>query len=165
MIVQILKKIVVVILTIVIVLSGLLFLASQFSFLKVVEVSGLSMYPTFNDGDTLLMSKVPYMFDNDCKRDDVIVFEKNDTHYIKRVIGLPGETISIEDNNIMIDGAILDETFIEDDVDYTDMDGMCLGDNEYFVLGDNRANSADSRESYLGAISKDLIHGKILFLE
>ena len=129
------------------------------------EVVGSSMEATLHDGDNLLVDKISYRF-TDPERFDIVVFpyryEKN-TYYIKRIIGMPGETVEIDENgNIYIDGEILEETYGNEVI----LDGgvanggITLGEDEYFVMGDNRNNSTDSRSSNVGNIHRNDILGK-----
>lgn len=133
-----------------------------------VIVSGSSMEPTFQDGDNVFINKFTYLF-SDPERFDVIVFplknEKN-TYYIKRIIGLPGETVQIgEDGTIYINGEVLNEDYGAEIIN-ADMIGLAenpvmLGKEEYFVLGDNRNYSNDSRMDKIGNIKKSDIIGKV----
>ena len=121
-----------------------------------VRVSGQSMYPTFEGGEILLLSKV-----SDIKRYDVIVLNRSvkSDHLIKRVYGMPGETIKVKNNKVYIDGKA-----IADDYGYgitNDFAEVKLGDDEYFVLGDNRIISLDSRS--IGAVKEDKIKGKVIY--
>ncbi len=125
-------------------------------------VEGLSMFPTFNNGDYLIIDEISYRF-NDPARGDVIVFRHSEgVFYIKRVIGLPGETVSISRGTVTItrtDGTLLtlDESYvINEDATYTL--SATLGPEQYFVMGDNRPKSSDSRS--WGALSEDDIIGK-----
>lgn len=129
------------------------------------KVDGDSMYPTLHDGDNLIVDKISYRF-NDPERFDVIIFpypQNEKVFYIKRVIGLPGETIQIDyDGNIYIDDEILEE-----DYGYEVMvnpgiaaEPITLGEDEYFVLGDNRNESNDSRAVDVGVIEEDDIVGR-----
>ena len=128
-------------------------------------VSGASMENTLNDGDNLIVDKISYRL-HDPKRFDVIVFPyqyEEKTYYIKRIIGLPGETVYIDDfGNIYIDGELLEESYGKDVI--ADPGNACepikLADDEYFVLGDNRNNSYDSRFDLVGPIDRDIIIGK-----
>lgn len=131
------------------------------------EVSGSSMEPTLTDGDNLIVDKISYRF-NEPERFDIIVFpfqyQKN-TYYIKRIIGLPGETVQIdEDGVIYINGEVLYESYGREIID-SDKIGIAeepiiLGPDEYFVLGDNRNHSSDSRIPEVGNIKKDQIIGR-----
>ena len=127
------------------------------------EVSGHSMEDTLDDGDNLIVDKLTYRF-RDPVRFDIIVFPykyKEDTYYIKRIIGLPGEMVQItEEGDILINGEILEESYGREVMKSPGIaaDPIVLGDNEYFVLGDNRNASADSRDPSVGVISgKDIV--------
>lgn len=128
------------------------------------EVMGSSMYPTLVEGDQLIVEKVSYHF-TDPKRFDVIVFpypEDPSVHYIKRIIGLPGETVQISGETIYINGEPLEEDFGTSEMGTAGIaaEPITLGDDEYFVLGDNRSVSKDSRYESVGNIHKDDITGK-----
>ena len=133
---------------------------------SVTQVVGNSMYSTLEDGDVLILNKFKYRF-FDIERGDIISLENDDTKYlIKRVIGLPGDSISIKDNTLYINGEVYIENYLEEGLVYDDFELTSLGydvipDDMYFVLGDNRADSVDSRE--IGLISKDDVIGKISF--
>ena len=127
------------------------------------EVSGYSMEDTLDDGDNLIVDKLTYRF-RDPVRYDIIVFPykyKEDTYYIKRIIGLPGEMVQItEEGNILINGEILEESYGREVMKSPGIaaDPIILGEDEYFVLGDNRNASADSRDPSVGVISgKDIV--------
>ncbi len=133
-------------------------------------VDGESMSPTLSDGDNLLVDKLSYRF-SDPKRFDIIVFPyqyAQNTYYIKRIIGLPGETVRIaEDGTIYINGEVLIESYGKEIIS-ADKIGIAaqeitLGDDEYFVLGDNRNNSSDSRNPAVGNIKREDIVGKAFF--
>jgi signal peptidase I len=128
-------------------------------------VSGSSMVPTFEDGQYLIIDEISYRL-NDPKRDEVVVFRyPNDPtkFFIKRIIGLPNETVDIKNNTIVItskehpDGFTLDQSYIKNETNNNMR--FELKDNEYFVMGDNRIASSDSR--YWGAVSRDLLIGKV----
>ncbi len=130
------------------------------------EVMGESMYPALSSGDQLIVDKISYQF-TDPKRFDVIVFPfqyQEDTYYIKRIIGLPGETVQIEDGVIYINGSPLNESYGSEEIKNPGLasTAVTLGEREYFVLGDNRNDSSDSREPSVGNISRDEIIGKAL---
>ena len=133
-------------------------------------VVGDSMLPTLHDGDNLWIDKISYRF-SDPKRFDVVIFPpRNNSQkiYIKRIIGLPGETVEIKENgDILINGEKLIENYGMEVID-PDRRGLAsspitLGKDEYFVLGDNRNNSEDSRRSIVGNVKKKEIIGKAVF--
>ncbi len=131
------------------------------------EVDGRSMEPTLSDGDNLFVDKISYRF-HDPERFDIIVFPfqyKEDTYYIKRIIGLPGETVQIDtDGNIYINGEILQESYGKEVIKPENIgravEPITLGEDEYFVMGDNRNNSSDSRTEMVGNIHRKDIIGK-----
>lgn len=128
------------------------------------HVNGESMNPTLEDGDNLIVDKISYRF-TDPERYDIIVFPyqyQEDTFYIKRIIGMPGETVQIIDGMVYIDGEVLEESYGKEVMEYTGIAGdpVVLEEDEYFVLGDNRNNSSDSRDPSVGNIKKEKIIGK-----
>ncbi len=131
------------------------------------EVDGSSMEPMLSNGDNLLVDKLTYRF-KDPERFDIIVFSfkyKEDTYYIKRIIGLPGETVQIdEQGNIYINGEILEESYglevIKPERVGLAQDPIVVGEDEYFVLGDNRNNSTDSRTQIVGNVNRKDIIGR-----
>lgn len=131
---------------------------------SVTQVVGSSMYPTLKDGEVLILNKFQYRF-FDIKKGDIVSLDYEDTKYlIKRIIGLPGETVKIVDNKLYINDKIYEEEYLSDDLQYDDFSLTDLGyskipENMYLVLGDNRENSLDSRE--IGLIKKEDINGKI----
>ncbi|HJB00098.1 MAG TPA: signal peptidase I [Candidatus Mediterraneibacter merdavium] len=128
------------------------------------QVSGESMETTLSDGDHLIVDKISYRF-NEPQRYDIIVFpyrlEKN-TYYIKRIIGLPGETVQVVDGYVYINGVQLDEHYGNDVMNEAGLaaEPLTLGPDEYFVLGDNRNNSQDSRTANVGVIHRDEVLGR-----
>ncbi len=131
------------------------------------EVSGSSMETTLQDGDSLLVDKISYRF-NDPKRYDIVIFpyKYGDRQYfIKRIIGLPGETIRIDtDGNIYVNDVVLSENYGAEVIldPGRAIEEVTLGENEYFVMGDNRNHSMDSRDPSVGNISKKDILGKAM---
>lgn len=129
------------------------------------EVDGESMTPTLQDHDNLIVDKISYRF-RDPERFDIIVFPykyEEDTFYIKRVIGLPGESVRIDwDGNIFINGQILSENYGKEVMKNPGRaeTEIILGENEYFVLGDNRNDSKDSRNEQVANIKKEEIIGR-----
>lgn len=154
-------------------LNTLLFvgLVVLFSFIFVnfigqrTTVSGSSMEATLSDGDNLMVDKLSYRF-SDPSRFDIVIFPpryEESTLYIKRIIGLPGETVQIDyDGNIYINGNILMENYGREVIRNPGIavEPVTLADDEYFVLGDNRNNSTDSRVEQVGPIKRGEIIGK-----
>ncbi|MCI5774345.1 MAG: signal peptidase I [Erysipelotrichaceae bacterium] len=133
--------------------------------IRPISVNGNSMYPTLKDKDFGIAS-VYKTFINDVKRDDIVIIHLESGEYIiKRVIGLPNETVSCENGVVMIDGEPLDQTYLDQeyvstfDVFTEDFAPVTLGSDEFFVMGDNRPNSKDSR--YYGAFKYDDIKGVV----
>lgn len=134
-------------------------------------VNGDSMYPALNDGESLMVNKLAYKL-GEVERFDVVVFphynetKGEEVYYIKRVIGMPGELIQIDNGLIYINGELLSESYGYYDKDLPYYNGIAeeefyIGEDEYFVLGDNRNNSDDSRT--IGCVNKDIIIGEAVY--
>ena len=128
------------------------------------QVQGESMEPMLQDGDNLIVDKITYHFKAP-QRFDIIVFPfqyKEDTYYIKRIIGLPGETVQIREGNVYIDGVLLAENELFDKIADPGIaqSELLLGSDEFFVLGDNRNASSDSRDPSVGMIQREDIVGR-----
>ena len=129
------------------------------------RVSGLSMETTLQDGDNLIVDKISYRF-HDPSRYDIIVFPykyEENTFYIKRIIGLPGEIVQVKDGYTYINGKKLTSDIYGREV--MDEPGIAeepikLGSDEYFVLGDNRNHSQDSRDPYVGVLKRSDLLGR-----
>ena len=128
------------------------------------RVSGQSMQPTLHDGDNLLVDKLTYRF-RDPKRYEIVVFPykyEENTYYIKRIIGLPGETVQVKNGEVYIDGEILGEDYGAEAMEDAGIasEPIELGTDEYFVLGDNRNHSSDSRDPSVGVLRREDLIGR-----
>ncbi len=132
------------------------------------RVDGVSMYPVLHDSDIIGLYKLEYIYRKPA-RGDIVVFKHHNEHFVKRIIGLPGEVIKIQGGKVYINGQKLDETaylpagvyttqgnFLVEGVSYS------IPQAKYFCLGDNRLNSTDSRD--FGPVDKKLIEGKVIFI-
>ena len=135
---------------------------------QAVTMQESSMEPTISVGDSFFVNRFVYKFSSP-KRGDIIVFRTNASDdaalHIRRVIGLPGETVQIKDGQILIDGEVYNE-----DNDFPEITNpgiastsVTLESGEYFVLGDNRNNSEDSRYADIGMVQKKYIVGQLWF--
>ena len=127
-------------------------------------VNGSSMNPTLENSDKVLLDKVLYKIGK-LKRYDIVVFDYHHSSvYVKRIIGVPGEKITIRKGRVYVNGKILkDDPLLNDKMHYSGIakNGVELGEDEYFVLGDNRNNSHDSRYEQVGVVKKSDIIGKV----
>lgn len=130
-------------------------------------VDGESMELSLYDQDRLLIDKLTYQF-QDPERFDIVVFypygKDVDEYYVKRVIGLPGETVQIVGEDIYINDVLLEEDYGKDPITYAGMaaESVLLGEDEFFLLGDNREVSFDSRYEEIGLVHKNMIAGHTL---
>lgn len=127
-------------------------------------VDGQSMEPTLQDGNNLIVDKLSYRF-RDPKRYEIIVFPykyEENTYYIKRIIGLPGETVQVKNGEVYIDGEILGEDYGAEAMEDAGIasEPIELGTDEYFVLGDNRNHSSDSRDPSVGVLRREDLIGR-----
>ena len=120
-----------------------------------VRVDGNSMNPTLKNNQILILNKM----DKSYKRFDVVVFNHNGNKLVKRIIGLPGDTISYKNNKLYVNDKLIKESYTRIDTD--DFTSDKVPSDMYFVLGDNRSNSLDSR--YIGNVSKSDIEGVVAF--
>jgi signal peptidase I len=139
-------------------------------FISPATVVGASMEPNYYEGQDVLM----WHMTSDYERFDVIVLRtNNDEYYIKRLIGLPGETVVISNNEITINGVIIEQEFLEDEFGSMLINTYCPNDptescqfdvpiNSYFVLGDNREHSLDSRSNMLGFVDEERVYGTVV---
>lgn len=134
-----------------------------------VGTIGDSMNPVLRNGDVVLVNRIVYNATTP-KRGDIIVFKpkgnENTHYYIKRIIGLPGETVEIIENSIYINGEKLEEDYETTKIDDVGIvsEKMQLASDEYFVLGDDRENSEDSRNADVGNVKRSYIYGKAWFV-
>ena len=125
-------------------------------------VSGDSMLPNFHNGEYLIIDELTYQF-REPKRGEVVVFRfplNASDFFIKRIIGLSGETIEIKNGQLSVNGTILPEDYLPKNIETAPEVRITLGQNQYFVLGDNREHSSDSRS--WGALEKSKIMGRAL---
>ena len=151
------------------ILIAVIIAAIILTFIKPIIVRQSSMEPTFYNGDYIFISKQAYTLFGDVERGDVIVFhtrlvdENNeDKNLIKRVIGMPGETVEITDGYVYIDGKQLDEPYVMEQGISGDMEAVTVPEGEVFAMGDNRRVSQDSRDPVLGCIDQEEILGKVV---
>ena len=147
----------------------LLAFVSVWYFGQQVSTVGDSMKPVLSNGDVVLVNRIIYNATTP-KRGDIIIFKpkgnENIHYYTKRIIGLPGETVEIMENRIYIDGEKLEEGYETTDIDDVGIvtEKVKLAGDEYFVLGDNRASSEDSRNADVGNVKREYIYGKAWFV-
>lgn len=133
-------------------------------FFEIILVDGQSMLPTLQSDERLAVEKVSRYFGLPEYGDIIIVHYPNmEGTYVKRVIGLPGDTLEVKDSTVYRNGEPLSESYISSDP-YADMDAVSVPEDTVFVMGDNRAHSLDSRTAYIGPIAKDEIVGHATFV-
>lgn len=128
----------------------------------VLQISGSSMEPTLNDEEIVVLLKTTNM-----KKGELCCFSYQNKLLIKRVVGLPGDKVTIDENgNVFVNDELIDEPYVTDKaLGECDVSFPCyVTDNHYFVLGDHRSTSIDSRSSVIGLVSEDYIVGKIFFI-
>ena len=168
----ILKKIYVILFDLIqtLVIAGAIFVVIYAFLFRPYQVNGLSMYPTFENGEYVLTNLISKRF-TDYNRGDVIVFHsptEKDKDFIKRIIGVTGDSVSVSEGHVYLNGKMLEEDYLP--TNYVTNGGSFLSEgsqvnipeNSYFVLGDNRSNSSDSRE--WGFVPQDMIIGKSFFV-
>jgi len=139
-----------------------------FTFFTSVKMAGVSMRPTIEDETNLLINRGRYLFMKP-GHNHIVAFEslsnEQDTIYVKRVVAVPGDTVVIKGGRLFVNGEKYDDVADTESITYSGLaeTQLTLGDDEYFVLGDNRNNSEDSRYQSIGLISKKQIKGKVWF--
>lgn len=128
-----------------------------------IRIAGQSMAPGIRPDDVVLMNRLAYDFGKPDRMDVVVFMREDDKTNVKRVIGLPGETVQITGGYIYINGERLEA---EDDLNKVSLGGLAeypveLGEDEYFLLGDNRESSEDSRFANIGNVNREQIIGKV----
>ncbi len=132
------------------------------------EVSGPSMEPTLQNGNRLIVNRFIYNFAAP-KRGDVVVFEyDSEKNFIKRIVGIPGDIIDVKDGKVIRNGEILNEPYVKDEIKrYGDVEfPVTVTQGHYFVMGDNRNNSSDSRLKNVGEnglVPKSVLRGPVVF--
>ncbi|MBF1006177.1 MAG: signal peptidase I [Lachnospiraceae bacterium] len=165
---KIIKEIVIWLLLIVLTITASYFITTNV-FVK-TAVAGVSMEPTLMEGQVVIVNKIEYYLKSP-KRNDVIVYKQSNREHsyyeIKRVIGLPGETVKIKNGIIYINDEVLKEKIKTETIENAGLaeEGIKLDDNEYFVLGDNRNDSEDSRFASVGNVLRNEILGKAVAIE
>lgn len=165
---KIIKEIIVWLLLIVLTITASYFITTNV-FVK-TAVAGVSMEPTLMEGQVVIVNKIEYYLKSP-RRNDVIVYKQSNREHsyyeIKRVIGLPGETVKIKNGIIYINDEALKEKVKTETIENAGLaeEGIKLDDNEYFVLGDNRNDSEDSRFASVGNVLKNEILGKAVATE
>lgn len=141
----------------------LAFLLKTFIF-QIAFVKGPSMQPTLYQGQILIVSKISYRIGSPKRGEIVVINDKlENKDLIKRVIGMPNESLEIKDGSVYIDGNILSPDYTDIPTYENGFEKSKTSDNEYFVLGDNRVESRDSRSDTLGFVKEKSIIGKAVF--
>jgi len=139
------------------------------AFFKPIIIQQQSMEPNFYSGDYVITSRQAYNIFGDPQRGDIIVFksdlytdEGEAKNLIKRIIGLPGDTVEIIEGEVYLNGEMLNEEYIKEPGLSGEMEAVTVPEGELFVMGDNRRVSQDSRSGAVGTISQDTIVGKVV---
>ena len=139
-----------------------------FTFFTSVKMAGVSMRPTIEDETNLLINRGRYLFMKP-SHNHIVAFEslsnEQNTIYVKRVVAVPGDTVVIKGGRLFVNGEKYDDVADTESITYSGLaeTQLTIGEDEYFVLGDNRNNSEDSRYQSIGLISKKQIKGKVWF--
>lgn len=138
-------------------------------FFKPIIIQQESMQPTFYSNDYVVVSKQSYSIFGDIERGDVIVFRSSlldengdQKSLIKRVIGLPGDTIEIKNGYVILNGVTIQENYLAEQGVSGEMEQITVDEGKIFVMGDNRAVSQDSRSPEVGQVDQDTVIGKVV---
>ncbi|HWI54694.1 MAG TPA: signal peptidase I [Desulfobacteria bacterium] len=147
-----------------VIVAVLLALIIRFFLFQPFFIPSGSMEPTLKKGDRIVVSKITYRL-SEPKRGDIIVFKypvnpKRD--FIKRLIGLPGETLEVKNSQVYIDGKVLEQSFLPKGLTYNNFGPVKIPEKQYFMMGDNRNNSEDSR--FWGTLPEENIIGRAMFV-
>lgn len=132
-------------------------------FVEPVRVDGNSMYPTLKHGEVMIVSKMAYRFGGEPERFDVVICHypnRGNTNFVKRVIGLPGDTVQVADGVLFVNGVSYPEKFLHERM-LEDFGPYTVPEGRYFVMGDNRNNSNDSRRAEVGPLDREYIVGRV----
>lgn len=137
----------------------LAFIVRHFIFATSI-VEGTSMEPTLEDGERVLYNKMVYLVDEP-DRGDIVIIQRPNKNYVKRVVGLPGDTVEVQDHKLYVNNRRVDQTYLNQKAieETGDFSAVTIPKDKYFVMGDNRNISKDSRTG-LGFISSDEIIGR-----
>lgn len=127
-----------------------------------VRVDGSSMLNTLHDNEYMIVTKYQYLF-NDPERFDVVICHypgRGSTNFVKRIVGIPGDTVEVSGGDLYVNGELVDEPYIDYKPNYT-MAEITVEEGHYFVLGDNRPHSNDSHAPGVGQLTRDQIVGKV----
>ena len=130
---------------------------------RIIIIEQHSMEPTLNEGERVYLSRCAYLFSAPESGDIVVFYEKNSkSNFVKRIIGLPGDTITIKDGSVYRNDILLDEPYIKEAT--SGEFRITVPENTYFCMGDNRNMSMDSRDERIGCIERSEITGKVMFV-
>lgn len=137
----------------------------RFFVLEMVLVDGQSMEPTLHSHQTLFIEKVTKLFSTLDRGQIVVVkYPDMDGVYVKRIVGIPGDTIEVKDGALYLNGNRKEEPYINTDYINYDMEEITVPEDCYFVMGDNRNNSMDSHDDYIGPIPKENVVGRAIMV-
>lgn len=150
----------------IVVLAGITIGLIRYFLFKPFYVKGASMEPNFHESEYLIIDELSYRF-REPERGEVIVFRHEKEYFLKRIIGLPGETVKVAEGKVTIynkgfpEGMVIQESYLPEDLLTIGEKVTILSDNQYYVLGDNRPNSYDSRR--FGPVERNAIIGRAWF--